>query len=645
MKRFSSLFQPGKIGTLHLNNRLIMPAMATQFADPGGKVTERLLNYYRTRARGGVGLMIPQCALVSPDSRLPSTMSIYDNSYIPDWRMLVDAVHEAGTKVCIQLMHMGMLFLYSGFVSKGMSIMVPSMMPWLVGNKPYHELSEEDIDRYVEDFAEAARRVRETGADAVELHACHGCLVGSFMSPVTNRRTDRYGGSVENRTRLPRRIVERMREKVGAEFPILIRINADDDIEGGITLSEALQQATILESAGVDAISVSGGLEFWSTLSIPSYPFPEGPMVSLAEKLRKRVKVPVIAAGKITPELAERVIREGKADFVAMGRPLLADPELPNKLREGRLEEVRRCIYCNNCLKTATDPDAGPISCSVNPFLSREAKYPFIPAEVPKKVMVVGGGLAGMETAIYLAERGHRVSLYEREPELGGQWNIACATPGKEDYATLTDYLRRSLDKHGIAVTLGTEVTKEKVLETKPDVVVVATGAIPLGLNVPGSTAKHVVQAHDIIEGKIEAKGRVVVVGGRFVGMELAIWLKEQGKEVSLVTKAGLGQNGIKLEKLSFKTLATKLVELNVPLYLNATVLEITDKAVVISLGNEIFLLPADMVILAVGMRSDNKLAKELEGTVPEVYTVGDCVRPRDAADVAYQAAKLAAKI
>ena len=645
MSDFSALFQAGNIGTLRLENRLIMPAMATQFADAEGRVTERLLNYYIARARGGVGLIIPQCALVSPDSRLASTMVIYDDSYIPDWRSLVDAVHEAGAKICIQLMHFGMLFLYTGFVPEGMSIMVPSMMPWLQGDKPYHVLSEEDIDRYVEDFAKAARRVKEAGADAVELHACHGCLAGSFMSPVTNRRTDGYGGSVENRTRFPSRIVQRMREEVGAGFPISMRINASDDIDGGITVDEAVQQAIILESAGVNAISVSGGLEFWSTLSIPSYPYPEGPMVPLAHKVRKAVKVPVVAAGKIDAELAEQVLKDGKADFIAMARPLLADPELPNKLREGRLEEIRRCIYCNNCLKSAADPDAGPISCSVNPFLSREAKYPFPPAETPKKVMVVGGGLAGMETAIYLAERGHRVSLYEKKSELGGQWNIACATPGKESYATLTDYLRRSLDKYRIAVTLGIEVTREKVLEMKPDVVVVATGAVPLGLNVPGATAKHVVQGHDVIEGKVEAKGKIVVVGGRFIGMEVAIWLKEQGEEVSLVTRAGLGQNGVRLEKLSFKTVATKLVELNVPLYLNATVLEITDKAVVILLGNEIFLLPADTVILSVGMRSENRLAQELEGVVPEVYTVGDCVRPRDASEVSYQAAKLAASI
>ncbi len=645
MSPLSALFRPGNIGTLRLDNRLIMPAMGTQLADADGRVTQRLLDYYRARARGGVGLIIPQFASVSAGASLRFTMTICDDSWIADWRKLVDAVHQEGSKICIQLMNIGLLFLYSGFVPGDMAIEVPSMMPWLRPDMPYRELTGEDIDRYVEDFAEASRRARDAGADAVELHACHGCLVGSFLSPAINRRTDRYGGSVENRARFARSIVEAMRRKLGPEFPIIVRMNADDDVEGGVTIDEAVQQAIILESAGVDAISVSGGLEFWSTLSIPSYPYPDGPMVPLAEQVKKAVKVPVVAAGKINPELADRVIEEGRADFVAMARPLLADPELPNKLRQGRLEEVRKCIYCNNCLKSATDPDAGPMSCSVNPFVSREAKYPFKPAATPKRVMVIGGGLAGMETAIYLAERGHRVWLYEREHELGGQWNIACAFPGKEGYASLTDYLKRSLDSHGIPVVLGVEVTREKVLEEKPDVVVVATGAVPVGLDVPGGMARHVVQGHDVIAGKAEVKGKVVVVGGRFIGMEVAIWLAEQGREVSLVTKAGLGEDGIKLEQLSFKTLADRLVELGVPLFLNTPVLEITDSHVVVPLKDQVYFIPADTVVLSVGMRAVNRLAQELQGLVPEVYTVGDRVKPQDASTVSYQAARLAASI
>lgn len=644
MTSFPSLFQPGKIGSLQLKNRLIMPAMGTQLADVEGRVTDRLIGYYRARAAGGVGLVTPQFAAVSRDSAMPFTMALCDDVHINDWRRVADAVHEGGAKFCIQLMHIGLLLLYSEVVPEGVSILVPSMMPWLKKvHNPYHELSEKDIDRYVEDFGAAARRAREAGADAIELHACHGCLLSSFLSPVTNRRTDQYGGSVENRTRFARRVMEQMRREVGREFPVWVRINGSDDIDGGITLDEAISQAVILQSAGADAISVSGGLEYWSTLSIPCYPYPGGPMVPLAEKVKKGVKVPVIAAGKINAELAEEVVAKGRADFVAMGRPLLADPDLPDKIREGHVEEVRRCIYCNNCLKS--DPQAGPGSCSVNPYLYREAKYPPVPAKSPKKVMVIGGGLGGMQTALFLAQRGHKVALYEKKSKLGGQWNVACATPGKEDYATFTEYLKRQLDKYGVAIKLGTEVTRDKVIGLKPDAVVLATGAVPVGLRVPGGAGKNVVQGHDVIEGKAKPKGKVVVVGGRFIGMEVAIWLAEQGMEVSLVTRAGLGEDGINLEKFSFKTLAKKLLDLRVPLYLHATVVEITDNAVIFSLGGEIYSLPADTVIMAVGMQSDNGLAKELEGAVPELHMVGDCVRPRDAAEVAYQAARVAANI
>jgi len=222
---------------------------------------------------------------------------------------------------------------------------------------------------------------------------------------------------------------------------------------------------------------------------------------------------------------------------------------------------------------------------------------------------------------------------------------VACATPGKESYATFTQYLKRFLDRYSVNITLNTEVTRELITQVRPDAVVVATGAVPVWLRVPGGMGRNVVQGHDVIEGKVKAEGKVIVVGGRFIGMEVAIWLAEQGGEVSLVTRAGLGEDGIKLEKLSFKTLAGRLLDLRVPLYLNSTVMEVTDRSVIFSMGGEIHTLPADTVILAVGMKSENKLAQELEGVAPEVYSVGDCVRPRDAAEVAYQAARVAAQI
>jgi 2,4-dienoyl-CoA reductase-like NADH-dependent reductase (Old Yellow Enzyme family)/thioredoxin reductase len=637
------LFQPGNIGTLRLDNRLVMAAMGLPLADVDGRVTEQLIAFYRPRAAGGVGLVTTSFASVSRDAAFPMTLSICDDSYIPGLARLTDAIHGCGAKVCIQLMHPGMLFLFAGFVPEGMALKTPSITSWLPKDFPCDEIGPAEIDRYVEDFADAARRTRDAGADAAELHASNGCLVSTFLSPLTNRRKDDYGGSVANRARFARRIVERMKEKAGADFPVIVRLNVSDDMPGGVTPDEVIQQARLMQSAGANAINISSGLEYWTTSTIPCYLFPDGSMLPMAERLKQALSIPVLAAGKISPELGERIIAEGKADFIALGRPLLGDPELPNKIRAGRAEDVWQCLYCNNCL--IVDPEIFPGACSVNPFAFREQRYPLPKTETPKDIMVVGGGLAGMRVAALLAERGHRVSLYEKSSKLGGQWNLACTTPGKERYASLTDRLRRSLAEHGVTALTGVAVTREMVQQTHPDVVVVATGAVPAGLNVPGATLPHVVQSHDVLAGKAQVKGRAVVVGGRFTGMEVAIKLKEQGRDVCLVSRAGLGENGIKLEQMAFRTVARKLLDLRVPLYLHSTVLEITERAVVMTLGANIFPIEADTVIFAVGMRPDSQLARELDGVAPELYTLGDCVHPRDAAVVALRALELAERI
>jgi len=638
---FQRLFQPGTMGKLTLKNRLIMPAMGVSLADARGGVTDREIGYYAARAKGGVALVTPHYASVSLDSSLPYTMAISDDGQVKNWKALADAVHAGGSKFSIQLMHIGMIFLYSGHVPKGVTIKVPSMTQWLKSTYSYHEVTEDEIEKYIEDFGQGARRAKEAGADAVELHACHGCLVNTFMSPLTNKRKDQYGGNVENRVRFARRILERMRAEVGKDFPVIVRMNASDDIEGGVSIEEAMEQAAILERAGADAISVSSGMEFWTPLGIPAYPFPEGAMMPLVEKIKQAVKVPVIGAGKITPELAVKVLEEGKIDFVAMGRPLLADPELPNKLREGRREDVRDCLYCNNCLRHDTNAPA----CTVNPFLFRESRYPMRPAAKPKKVMVVGGGLAGMETAIYLAERGHQVTIYEKTGELGGQWVTACASPGKDSYRHLPEYLEKSIKRLKIPVKLNQLVTRETVLKAAPDTVILATGAVPIGLKVPGAEKGHVIQGHDVLGGKAEVKGISAVVGGRFIGMEVAIKLAEEGKPVSIITRGGLGEDGVTLEKFTFQSIANRLIELRVPLYLHATVVEIADKSVIILMNGEIYSVPADTVIFSVGMRSVADLAVQLEGTGIEFHLVGDCVKPRDACEVHTQAAKIAALV
>jgi 2,4-dienoyl-CoA reductase-like NADH-dependent reductase (Old Yellow Enzyme family)/thioredoxin reductase len=640
MAKFENTFQPGDIGKMHLENRLVMAPLGTVLVDSEGGVTDALCDYYRPRAAGGVGLVIAQCASPSAEAKAMYSLGIYDDKFVPGLRQLFEVIHSEGPKVAVQLMHPGLLIVAGGLLAPGVSVRVPSITAWMPGNLPLVEVGEADIDGYVEDYAEAARRAKEAGADAVELHACHGCLVGAFMTPVMNKRTDRYGGSMENRMRFPLQILERIKANLGKDFPVIVRLSAADDFPGGITIDEAIYQATTFEQAGADAIHVSAGIEYLTGLNIPCYLYSEAPMLPLAEKIKKAVGIPVIAVGKISPELAERVVGEGRVDYIAMGRPLLADPELPNKLRDGCTEDIRQCIHCNNCVRLKL-----PLSCTVNPFLYRESIPAPAPVESPKKVVVIGGGLAGMQAAVLIKQRGHDVSLYEKSSELGGQWNIAVAAPGKDEFSVFTDYLKRSLDKSGVPVNLGVELTKDKILEMKPDAVVVATGAIPAGLDVPGADVGNVVQSNDVFTGKTKVGDRVAVIGARFNAIEVAIMLAEQGKEVSLVSRGRLGGKKGPEETFSFKALSRRLLELGIPQYLNTPVLEIAENSVVISWEGEILYLPADTVVLAVGARSDSALVQELKDLVPEVYKIGDAVSPRDAASATYDAARIAEKI
>lgn len=641
MGEFTALFQPGNIGNLELKNRIVMPAMGTPMADGEGYVSDAMVEFYGARARGGTGLVISQDSLVSEDCATPMQVAIHDDKYIPGLRKIADRVHEEGGRFCVQLVHFGMLIEMTAFLGQDKVVMVPSKTPRHITSREHRELTEGDIERYVSDFGEAARRIKEAGVDAVELHACHGSLVSAFLSPVTNRRTDQYGGSPENRLRFPLKIIERIRERVGSDYPLLVRLNGTDDVEGGISLEEAINQALAFEGAGVNAISVSAGMELWTGLTIPCFAFPDGTALPFAEAVKKRVKVPVIVAGKINPTMAEDTVREGKADFVGFGRQLLADPELANKLRDGRLDDIQWCLRCLNCLRLGP----GLLSCSVNPFMFREASYPPPKTDSPKNVMVIGGGVAGMQAAIISAERGHQVSLYERDTKLGGQINIAAALPGKESYSTLVDSLKKGLDERKVSVNLGKEMTKQDILDAKPDAVVLAAGAVPIQLPIPGATRPNVIQANDLISGAAKAGNRVAVIGGGFLGMEVAVWLAEEGKTVSLISDIGLGgRKGIE-ENFVFRTLLRRLVDLRIPMYLHSPALEFTENAVVMEAEGQIVAVHVDTVVLSVGAEPVNGLAKELEGLVPEIHVVGDCAEPRSISAATFEAAQAALQI
>jgi 2,4-dienoyl-CoA reductase-like NADH-dependent reductase (Old Yellow Enzyme family)/thioredoxin reductase len=636
--RYTSLRQPGMIGELALKNRLIMAAMGNALADDKGNVSDAMLEYYRARARGGVGMVITQFAAVSPDDIMPYNLSLCDDEHIAGFNRLMQTIHESGAKACIQLMHPGMLFLLFKTMAPGKTIKVPDLTPGLPKDRPLQVVGVSDIERYVSQFGEAAGRAIKAGADAVEIHACHGCLLSTFLSPAMNRRTDEYGGNVENRVRFVRQIVENIRRTVGPQFPLIVRINGSDDVPEGVTPDDVVQQARVLSEAGVSAISISSGMEYWSTLMAPSYLTPHGVMLPAAAEVKKRVRIPVITAGKIDPDLAEKSVKEGRTDFIALGRPLLADPELPNKLFQINHEERVSCLYCNNCLRTSWR------SCTVNPFLYRETTARLTRTGSPKKIMVIGGGLAGMEVAVLCKMRGHDVSLFEKEKAPGGQWKVACSLPGKEGYLSLLQHLAGQLNILNVPVNLNTTVNRRLVEETKPDVAIVATGAIPLDLDIPGASENNCVQANDVITGRVEA-GRMIVIGGSMAALETAVSLAQRGKTVTLVSHSALGGRKGPDDMITFRGLLRKIIALRIPLYLNSEILEIKGGSLVIRYEQEMLSLPFDTIVLAAGVKAADGLINELKGVVAEIYPIGDCVLPGNAAQATYSALRLALKL
>ncbi len=650
--QLTKLFEPGRIGKLELKNRIIMAPMGTASHDPNGFIQDRTIDYYVARARGGVGLIICQSSQAMRIGRSPGRAGAWDDRFIPGLAKVAEAVHKEGGKVAWQVLYHGKLLLQwldqipRPWETRALG---PSAVTWVRTGTAPEEASQEEIQYMVEEWSEAARRIKDAGFDAVEIHGGHGYGMTQWLSPRDNRRTDEYGGSPEKRARFACELISRTREKVGPDYPVLFRLSGSDFMPGGITLEQSLVQAPLFVKAGADAIHVSASEEETTQWQFLSYLFPDGAIVNMAEAIKKVVNVPVIAVGKIAdPMFAEKILREGKADFVAMGRALLADPEFVNKAKAGRFEDIRRCIHCNNCMnRDALPPHLKKLgrACTVNPEALREREFAIKRTKSPKKVMVIGGGVAGMEAARVMAERGHQVSLYEKESRLGGQFNIAAKQPLKEEYNNFVEYQSKGLEKAGVETHLNTQITLDKVARIKPDVVVLATGAHPRKLNVPGVDGKNVVQADDVIMGKAKVGEKVVVAGGRFIGMEVALQMAEQGKRVAIATLHLLGEDGAPPERNLYRELRNRIIDKGVQIFENAPVVEIREDGAYIAFHKEQVFLKADTVVQAVGAESNDGLADALKKAGYCVYAIGDCVQPRDALHATSEGAEIAREI
>lgn len=632
MAKLERLFQPTRIGKLELKNKVVMPALNTKLGTEWGAVSDRLTDYYEERARGGVGLIIIENTCIDWPVGKAGTNPIRADEwkFVQGLHDLAEAVHLYGAKIATQLQHTGRQG-SSMTSAEGQELVAPSAIPCLpTGAEMPRALTIGEIEVLIGKFVLGATITKAAGFDAVEIQGGHGYLIAQFMSPYTNKRTDEYGGDFEGRMRFCLRVVEGVRAAVGPDFPIIFRLSGDEYIEGGLALEDTKLVAQKLESAGVDALSVSAGIYEsppWYSKIFPTMGMPEGCNVPLAEEIKKAVKVPVIVAGKLgDPLLAEQVLKDGKADLIAVGRPLLADPEWPKKAAEGRLGDIRPCLYCNEAC-------AGNIShmwrvdCTVNPALGREREYRITPAERAKRVLVVGGGPAGMEAARVAALRGHEVTLCERNGSLGGQLLPASVPKFKKPIKDLLEYLEAQAAKVGVKIELGKEATAELVRELKPDVVILATGAAHLIPGIPGIDGPKVATACQILLGEKEAGKKVVVIGGGEVGSEIAWFLAEQGRKVAILEM----MYGVAVDMNLFSRfyLLDRLAELGVEVLANMTAKEVTDKGVVaVDMNGNKQVVEADTVVVAAGFRSNNELEERLRGEVAELYSVGGCVEP-----------------
>ena len=646
--KFQKLFSPIKLGSLELTNRFVVPPMVTNLANEDGTVSQALIDYWVARAKGGWGLLIVEFTAIDPLGKVgPCHPCLWSNKFIVGLKKLTAAVHNYGARIAIQLSHTGRQTTQKIIGIPGAQPVSASPIPCPLDREMPRELSTEEIYELIEKFGDAAVRARDAGFDAIEIHGAHGYLLAQFMSTYSNKRIDEFGGSLHNRMRFPIEVIHNIRRKIGPSFPLIFRMSVDEKVPGGRTLDESRVIARMIEEAGIDAIDVSVGVSGSSQYIIAPSVLPPGFLLSSSQEIKKAVSVPVIAVGRINhPLLAEDAIEAGKADLVAWGRTSLADPELPNKVAAGQLDDICPCIVCmQGCIRSFPLPDKPlpklGVTCLVNPFCGREGEMQIKPAIKRKKVIIVGSGPAGLEAAWIAAARGHQVTLYEKNSALGGQFRIAAIPPFKQDVARAISYYIHMCKKYGVYFKMGTEATARQIVAKKPDAVIIATGSEPIIPDISGINGNRVTTAWDILEGKKQAGNKVLVVGGGMVGCEVADFLGEHLHSVTLIEMSSEIAKDVPSAVEYF--LIRRLKEYGVQIETETSVIEfLEDGAMVNKNGKKSKLEGFDTIVLALGTKSVNYLKGQLEKKITELYVIGDALEPRKAIEAIEEGARVA---
>ena len=635
------LFSPFSIGSLKLANRIVMPPMATNYATPQGFVTDRQIAYYVERARGGVGyITVEHTGIHQQGKASPKMLMIHSDENAEKIKNLVQAVHAAGGKIVVQINHAG-----RQTFSKvtGETIVGPSAVPVLPAMETPRELTIREIEDLVATFTIAAERVKNTGADGVELHMAHGYLICSFLSPFSNKRKDRYGGTIAGRARFALEVLRSVRQRVGSGFPVICRLSGDEYVAGGLNVEDTRQIAKLLEKEGADALHISACNAASGFLNHPPYYVTEGVFVHLAEAVKARVDIPVITVGRIrNPLMADQIIAGGKADLISMGRALIADPRLPQKAKEGRLAEIIPCISCNKCIQTLR---MDSVRCSVNPETGNEGRFRYSKADRSKQVWVIGGGPGGLKAAEIAALRGHQVKIFEKKNELGGRVRLGANPPQKQVLNEFIDYLVRRVKSLGITIEMGKAFTSDMLEPVKPDVVIVATGASPQFPNWKGIEESGALSVDDVLADGADIGARVLVVGGGGTGAEIADLLSEIGKKVTLVEM--LEDIASDLVNHLQHYLKQRLTQKGVAVLTSTRVKALGKGYVMIEDASGVRKLDDfDTIVLALGSeKSNDTIYKNLAGKVSELHVIGDARQPREIVDAVYEGEEIAVKL